>query len=167
MKTTLGEAIRRVGFPTFAMKDPIAGHARTTDLRQISQLFSDTLLHLAGPVDLQPNDSLVTELLSRSPQCPPEVQSTPIADICKTSPTAQIVLQLFRGYHPRVNLLEADAASSLAHTCSTSRRPLTSKLSIHRDCEIQAISLRAKQQMKESMYKGSEKTCKTSKPCPG
>ena len=37
-----------------------------------------------------------------------------LVQYCKTSPTAQIVLQLFRGYHPRVDLLQAHAASSLA-----------------------------------------------------
>ena len=79
---------------------------------------------------------------------------------CKASPTAQIVLEV-RGYRPRVDPIQAHAASSLARKPSIRRRPLTStlsrsnSLSIHRDCEIEGISLRSKQQRKESMYKWS------------
>ena len=65
----------------------------------------------------------------------------------ETSPTAQINLQLFQGYRPRVDLLQAYAASSLACKLSTSRRPLTSTLSppysvtIHHSCENEAIPI--------------------------
>ena len=81
IKKMLGEAIRPIEPPTLAMEDPTAGHARTRDLKQTSRIFSNTLLHLSGPVDFQPDDNPVTELRSHSPQCPPKVQSTPLPDI--------------------------------------------------------------------------------------
>ena len=65
-------------------------------------------------------------------------------------------MQLFRGYHPWVDLLQAHAASSLARTHKQKTTHIHSdSVSIHQDCEIEAIPLRPKQQRKKSMYKWS------------
>ena len=93
-------------------------------------------------------------------------QHTATRHDCKTSPTAHFLSvyffstsKLVRDYHPRVDLLQTHAASSLARTHKQKTIHIhiesLNSVSIRRDCEIEAIPLGSKQQRKESMYKWS------------
>ena len=77
VKKTLAEALRPSEPPTLAMKDPSTPGERTTDLKEISNIFSDTLLHLGGDPTFLPPDALERDLLQHTPSCPPEVTSQP------------------------------------------------------------------------------------------
>ena len=66
---------------TLAMKDPSTPDKRTTDLEEISNIFSDTLLHLGGDPTFLPPDDLERNLLQQTPSCPPAVTSQPLSPI--------------------------------------------------------------------------------------
>ena len=57
-----------------AMKNHSTQNRRTTDLKDISRIFSGTLLQLGGPLHFQPCPSPTDSLLRHSPACPLEVR---------------------------------------------------------------------------------------------
>ena len=81
VKKTIAEALRPSDPPTLAMKDPANPGKRTTNLRDISDIFSDTLLRLGGDPDFTPPEPLVHDLLQHTPSCPPEITSQPLPPI--------------------------------------------------------------------------------------
>ena len=66
VKKTLSEALCPSDPPTLGMKDPSQPGRRTTDLREVSRNFSDTLLHFGGHSNYLPQDRLVQDLLTHS-----------------------------------------------------------------------------------------------------
>ena len=81
IKKTLSEALRPSDPPTLAMKDPSQPGRRTTDLKEVSRIFSDTLLHLGGHPDYLPPERLVQDLLQHTPQCPQDITNQPLPPI--------------------------------------------------------------------------------------
>ena len=81
VKKTLAEALQRSEPPTLAMKNSSTFGKRTTNLKEISNIFSDTLLHLGGDPSFLPPPDLERDFLQHTPSCPPEVTSQPLPPI--------------------------------------------------------------------------------------
>ena len=53
----------------------------TCDTKRLTEIFSDTLLTLGGPLNYEPSAHTAEELLQHTPQCPPTTAITPTPEI--------------------------------------------------------------------------------------
>ena len=81
VEKTLAKALQPSEPPTLAMKHSSTPGKRPTDLNEISNIFSNTLLHLGGDPSFLPPDNLGRDLFQHTPSCPPEVTSQPLRPI--------------------------------------------------------------------------------------
>ena len=81
VKQSLFAALRCLILLPSLSKCPSQPGRRTTDLKEVSRIFSDTLLHLGDHPDYLPPDTLVQDLLRHTPQCPQNIINQPLSAI--------------------------------------------------------------------------------------
>ena len=77
---TLNEAANLTEHRAASLKDPNTGKL-TCDTKRLTEIFSDTLLTLGGPLSYEPSAHSAEELLQHTPQCPPTTAITPTPEI--------------------------------------------------------------------------------------
>ena len=80
MKRTLNEAANPSEHRAPALRDPQTGQM-TQDVKRLTEIFSDTLLTLGGPLEFAPDEDTTTDLLQHTPQCTPATPTAPLPDI--------------------------------------------------------------------------------------
>ena len=76
IKKTLNEAANPTEHRAATLKDP-NGSKLTSDTKRLTEIVSDTLLTLGGPLNYEPSVNTAEELLRHTPQCPPTTATTP------------------------------------------------------------------------------------------
>ena len=80
IKKTLNEAANPTEHRAATLKDPDTGKL-TSDTKRLTDILSDTLLTLGGPLNYKPSVNTAEELLRHTPQCPPTTAITPTPEI--------------------------------------------------------------------------------------
>ena len=89
IKKTLNEAANPTEQRAASLKDPNTGKL-TCDTKRLTEIFSDTLLTLGGPLNYEPSAHTAEELLQHTPQCPPTTAITPTPEITSHSFTSYL-----------------------------------------------------------------------------
>ena len=84
IKKTLNEAANPTEHRAASLKDPNRGKL-TCDTKRLTEIFSDPLLTLGGPLNYEPSAHTAEELLQHTPQCPPSNAITPTPEITRHS----------------------------------------------------------------------------------
>ena len=80
IKRTINEALNPVQRGEITLKRPGATQLVSTP-KEVSSIFSSTLLTLGGSLDYAPPSTLVDRLLTHSPTCPEPTKNSPLPDI--------------------------------------------------------------------------------------
>ena len=80
IKRTINEALNPVERGEITLKRPGATQLVSTP-KEVSPIFSSTLLTLGGSLDYAPPSTLVDRLLTHSPTCPEPPKHSPLPDI--------------------------------------------------------------------------------------
>ena len=80
IKQTLNEAANPSEHRATALRDPQTGQ-KTHDVKRLTEIFSDTLLTLRGPLFFPPDEGTTNGLLQHTPKCTPTAPTAPLRDI--------------------------------------------------------------------------------------
>ena len=80
IKKTLNEAANPTEHRAASLKDQNTGKL-TCDTKRLTEIVSDTLLTLGGPLNYEPSAHTAEELLQHTPQCPPTTAVVPKPEI--------------------------------------------------------------------------------------